>query len=453
MKLLEENLSTPLFSGGDVVVIGAGSAGVAAALSAARLGAKTMLIDPAGFPGGNLTSGLPILGCHDGEKQVVKGILQELVDALREKGGIDGDPAEQTGLNIDAEKLKVILLEKLAEAGVDLRLHTLFSRAIVSDNKITSIVIEGKGGRQAVEALAFVDATGDADVAVAAGVPYEKGRKSDGLTQPMTMMFGVGGIDKIRFAAWGGYPALERLYAQVSEEKQFRNPRRASLAEIWGPESRTGEYTFNATRVLRADGTDGKSLTNAEIDGRLQVWEFIEQFLRPCIPGFESAYIVWTSAKIGVRESRRIVGEYVLTREDIWNFVKFPDVINCGSYPIDIHNPTGAGTEFPVDHFYGGQYWTIPYRSLVPLKVDNLWVAGRCLSATHEALSAVRCMANTIGMGQAAGTAAALALQTGTSNRTLDTRLLQKRLINDGAWLGELKAAEKNHNPILISTR
>jgi hypothetical protein len=437
MRILTETLHTPVSSGGDVVVVGAGSAGVAAALSSARRGMKTTLVDPAGFPGGTLVSGLPILGCFDGKRQVVAGIFQELVDALRERDGVDGDPGKDTGLQIDAEKLKVILLEKLGEAGVELRLHTLLAGAVVSGREIEAVLLEGKGGRRALSARMFIDTTGDADLAAAAGVPVEKGRKKDGLTQPMTMMFGVGGVDKARFRAWGGYPELLRRYEKISTEKNFRNPRRATLSEIWGPESRTGEITFNATRVLGADGTDAASLSAAEAEGRLQVWEFQEQFLRPHIPGFEKSYIVWTSAKIGVRETRRIVGEYVLNREDIWNFAKFPDAINCGAYPIDIHSPDGPATEFPLDHFYGGRYWTIPYRALVPLKIDNLLVAGRCLSATHEALAAVRCMANTLGMGQAAGTAAALALSLGTSNRNLPVERLQACLREDGAWLGE----------------
>ena len=193
---------------------------------------------------------------------------------------------------------------------------------------------------------------------------------------------------------------------------------------MWGAPSRVGERASNVTRVLHADGADAHSLSKAEVEGRMQAWEFLNRFLHPHIPGFEHAYISWTTAKVGVRETRRIVGEYVLTRDDIWNFVKFPDAILCGSYPIDIHSPTDDQTEYPENHFYGGKYWTVPYRSLVPLKIDNLLVAGRCLSATHEALSAVRVMANTIAMGEAAGYAAALCLKNRVTARELDPRLI-----------------------------
>jgi hypothetical protein len=435
---LRETLTTRVEEVGDVLVVGAGSAGIAAALAAARSGAKTMLVDPAGFPGGTLVSGLAILGCHDGEKQVVRGLFQEIVERLQARDGVEGDPAHTTAINVDVEKLKILLLEMLHEAGVDLRLHTFFSRAETDRQKISAAVVEGKGGRTALIAKQFIDATGDADLALSAGVPVEKGRKQDGKVQPMTMMFAVGNIDKAAFAAWGGYPALEKLYCEIATRDAFRNPRRADLSCIWGPSSRTGEFAFNVTRVLESDGSDSRSLSRAELEGRLQVWEFMEKFLKPHVPGFARSYIVWTAAKIGVRETRRIVGEYVITRDDIWNYVKFPDAINCGSYPIDIHSPTDSTTEFPMDHFYGGKYWTIPYRALVPLNVENLLVAGRCLSATHEAMAAVRCMANTIGMGEAAGFAAALCVRSGATPRTLDYREVQRALRQNGGWLGEV---------------
>ena len=298
-------------------------------------------------------------------------------------------------------------------------------------------MVEGKGGRRALRAPFFIDATGDADLALAAGVPVESGRPGDGLMQAMTLMFGVGNIDKEKFAKWGGYPALERRYVELAAELGLRNPRRDSLSGMWGAQSRHGEYAFNVTRILGADGSNAVSLTKAEIEGRLQVWEFVERFLAPHIPGFENSYVVWTAAKIGVRETRRIVGEYVLTRDDIWNFVKFPDTINCGAYPIDIHCPLGEVGEFPIGHFYGGNYWTIPYRSLVPLGIDNLLVAGRCLSATHEAMAAARVMANCLGTGEAAGYAAALCIKENTTPRQLDPQNVRELLLKNDGWLGE----------------
>lgn len=440
MNTIREILETVVEDAGDVLVAGAGSAGVAAAISAARIGARVTLVDPAGFLGGTLVSGIPIGGCFDGKRQVVRGIFQEMIDRLAARGGCDDDPARTTWINVDVEKLKVILLEMLEEAGVHLRLHTLLVNAAVSNGVIEAAIVEGKAGRRALRAARFIDATGDADLASYAGAKIVKGRKGDGLMQPMTLMFAVANIDLGRFEIWGGYTRLEKLWTEIAGKENFRNPRRDGLSYMWGASCRVGEKAFNVTRVLQCDGADAWSLSKAEVEGRLQAWEFMEKFLRPHVPGFEKAYISWTSAKIGVRETRRIIGEYVLTRDDIWNFTKFPDAINCGSYPIDIHSPTDHTTEYPTDHFYGGKYWTIPYRCLLPLGVENLLVAGRCLSATHEALSAVRVMANTIGMGEAAGYASALSLREGVPPRRLDPEIVRQMLLARGGWLGEFEA-------------
>ena len=442
---LTETLTTPIEPAGDVLVAGSGSAGFAAAIAAARTGATVTLIESAGYLGGNMASGLPIIGCHDGKKQVVKGIFDELIQRLTEYGGAEGDPAETTVQNIDPEKIKIIITRMLAEAGVQVRLHTMLVGVQTDGTRITHAIVEQKGGREALTAAYFVDTSGDGDLAAFAGVPFEIGRKEDGKTQACTLMFAVGGIDTQRFAQWGdgseetAFKKLVEVYQQVSSANNFQNPRRTSLSDLWGVRSRTGERTFNATRVMDILGSDSRGLSTAGINVREQLWEFLEIFLKPNVPGFEQSYIAWSAAKIGVRETRRIMGEYLLNKTDILEFKKFPDTICCGSYPIDVHLPATGGKEttFTPDHFYGGRYWTIPYRSLVPQKIDNLWVAGRCLSATHLALSAVRCMANTLGMGQAAGTAAALCAQSGETNRELPPKTLQDQLLEQGAWLGE----------------
>ncbi len=436
MKTITETLHTPLEDAGDVVVAGAGSAGIAAAIAAARSGCRVTLIDPAGFPGGTLVSGIPLLGCHDGKRQVVRGFFHEMIERLAARGGCDGDPRSVNEIKVDPEKLKVLLIEMLAEAGVMLRLHTLLVGVVREDERVRFVIVEGKGGRRALAARFFVDATGDADLAALAGVPCEVGRQLDGLTQPASLVFSVAHVDVARFEAWGGARRMDAHWAEVSAREGMRNPRRSHVfGTIVG--SRPGEMMFNVTRVLDCDGADSVSLSRAELEGRLQAWEFLDRFLRPHVPGFEHSYIATTAAKIGVRETRRIVGHYVLTRDDIWDFVKFPDAINYGAYPIDIHSPTGGEIEIPRDHFYGGRHWTIPYRSLVPVGVDNLLVAGRCLSATHEALAAVRCMPNTLGMGEAAGLAVGLALQTDCAAVDIDVTNLQAVLRSHGAWLGD----------------
>jgi len=177
-------------------------------------------------------------------------------------------------------------------------------------------------------------------------------------------------------------------------------------------------------------------LTRAEIEGRNQAWEFLEWFLKPHVAGFENAFITNTFHRGGVRETRRIVGEYVITEEDLWQFRKFDDAVCSGSYPIDVHHADDEGTLYPKEHFYNGRHYTIPYRALVPINIDNVLVAGRCLSCDHVAFEGLRVIGNTMGMGQAAGTAAALCLREGAIPRQLDTSLLRDTLRQQGAFLG-----------------
>lgn len=438
---LTESLKTPIEDGGDLVVVGAGSAGIGAALAAARLGLRVTLIDPAGHAGGTLVSGIPILGYHDGKRQVVRGIADELVRCMHLAGAALGDPAKEMCVQVDQERLKLVLLDLLGRAGVNLRLHTMLAGVDVDGGRIRHVIVEGKGGRRALACRGVIDTTGDADVAAAAGAPTVVGRRGDGLTQPMTLMFAIGGIDQAAFVAWGGgdrwaaYLKMEALWRETVAGGDYRNPRTKDFACFWGVPARTGEWAFNATRVLGRAGLDSTALTAAEGEGRLQAYELVDRFLRPSVPGFARAYVAWTAAKVGVRETRRIVGAYTLTRDDIWDFTCFPDTICHGSYPIDIHSPTGGETEYPTDHFYGGRYWSIPFRCLVPQGIDNLLVAGRCLSAEHEALAAVRVMANTIAMGEAAGTAMALTLPREIRPSAVPMDALRTQLRNQGAWL------------------
>lgn len=432
-----EQQTLKVYHGADVIVCGAGPAGVMAALAAARGGARTLLIDAFGVPGGNMTSGLPLLGLHDGQRPTTGGIPRQFLERVAGYGGVTGDFRRQSCVVPDPEIIKLVLLEMLQEAGVELLLHTVVSRALLADNarRIRGVVIEAKGGRRVLCGSQFIDATGDADVAASAGVPCEKGPGNNGKTQSMTLMFTVGNVQMDRFAAWGGYNRAVALYRQLSAAEGFRNPRRTDLSGFWHTSNRPGEFALNVTRVVSLDGTDAKQLTQAEIEGRYQAWEFLNRFLRPHVPGFEQAYMVSTAVKIGVRESRRIIGEYVLTEEDIISFRKFADTIAVGCYPIDIHSPGGDGTRYIPEQFYGGKYYTIPWRCLLPVGLDNLLVAGRCISATHEALSAIRVMPIVMCMGQAAGTAAAVAVQASIDVRHVDVAAIQNALRCSGAVL------------------
>lgn len=432
MNTYTETRSIPAIDAADMIVVGGGSAGIMAAIAAARIGGKVLLIDPSSAPGGTSIIGLPLAGFHDGVRNVVGGIPDEFMNRLEARGGIWG-PRSAGFIPSDPEMIKRTAIEMLEEAGVELLLHTLVVDAIVRDGRIDGVIVEGKGGRRLLRARMFIDASGDGDVCHYAGVPM---MKEEGELQPPTLMFVVGNIDMERFQAAGGYSSLMKAYREVSVREQFRNPRRTELSGGWRLGTRQNELAFNVTRILHIDATDPRDLTRAEIEGRHQAWEFLERFLQPHVAGFEHAFITNTFHRVGVRETRRIVGEYVITEADLWEFRKFDDAVCCGCYPIDVHHAGDEGTHYPKEHFYNGRHYTIPYRALVPLKVDNVLAAGRCLSCDHVAFGGLRVIGNTMGMGQAAGTAAALCLREDTIPRRLDTALLRDMLRLQGAFLG-----------------
>ena len=381
----------------DVVVAGGGTAGVAAAIAAARNGADTLLIEKYGFLGGTMTAGLvnPFMTFHAGNRQIIKGIFQEIIDHLKDMGGYD----EKTKAS-ENQAMTLVLDQMVKEAGVRLLLHTYVTDVILTKmNKVRGVEIYNKSGRQVVLGKVTVDATGDGDVAVMAGAPYEKGRKEDGLMQPMTLNFDLAGVDEEKMPS---REEINRAYKEAKERGEITCPREDVL---WFYTVRRGIIHFNTTRVVMVDGTKVEDLTRAEIEGRRQMFEIVD-WLKRTFKAFKNAYIVRSGVQIGVRETRRIIGEYVLTAEDILKARKFPDPICRGNYPIDIHNPKGEGTilKFPPP----GDYYEIPYRCIVPLKVDNLLIGSRCISATHEAYSAVRIMPIVMAIGQAAGTAAGL---------------------------------------------
>jgi hypothetical protein len=297
----------------------------------------------------------------------------------------------------------------------------------MDENIIRGVLVHNKSGIQTILGKVIVDATGDGDVAVMAGAPYEKGRKEDGLTQPMTLNFRMGGVDIERMPS---REKINRLYKEAKVRGEITIPREDVL---WFLTTRRGEIHFNTTRIIKVDGTRAEDLTRAEVEARRQMVELVK-FLRAKVPGFENAYISSSGTQIGVRESRRIIGEYVITGEDIMEARKFEDVIARGSYPIDIHSPTGEGTTNPP--MPPGLSYDIPYRSLVPKNIDNLLIAGRCISSTHEGQSAIRVIPIVVAIGQAAGVAASLSAKLNIPPRKLDISLLQKTLREQGANLG-----------------
>jgi len=451
----------------DVVVVGAGSAGCIAAIAAAREGASTALVEKHGFVGGTpVVVGISSLApFHFGDQQVVTGIPQELVDRLVEAGGSLGHMKVQqeygTGSYVclfDREIYKHVLLEMLAEARVHLWLHSQFIGVEKSGKRISAIVISTPSGVERLEAKAFIDCTGDALVATAFGCPVVVGRDVDGRVQPLTLMFEMANVDV--YALWEHitrnmddiewWSLITPRRPVPSEFNPFffvvqgfrkalaKHPQREHLGRntlLLFTGLRKGVVSFNSTRVHVASPLSAKELSQAEVQGRQQA-VILAEWLRKEFPGFDRAFLSWTGVAIGIRESRRIVGHYVLTADDICSGRTFPDSIAKGFFPIDIHDPLGKG-----GYTNGGSWvplratYDIPYRVLIPREVDNLLVAGRCISATHEALGSTRVAPCCMALGQAAGVAAALLAINNYRSTDLPVSLLQDRLRQSGQTL------------------
>lgn len=449
----------PVVDGGDVLVVGGGPAGLAAAIASARNGARTTLIERYGYLGGNLTAGLvgPCMTSYslDGQHQLIKGIFEEMVNRLEQVGGALHPSKISAGgaycgfivyghdkvTPFDPEAVKMVALDMCREAGVSLRLHTVVADALVSGNRVDGVVAVSKSGLQAINATVTVDCSADGDVAANAGAAFEKGRDTDGLMQPMTLFFRVAKVDDATVEEYvrahpDDYRPFASLVAEAKERGEFPIPRKGiGIYRTLEP----GVWRVNTTRLHNYDGTNVEDLTRAEIEGREQV-KILLAFFRKWLPGFEQCELHDTAATMGVRETRRIVGEYTLTIDDLATGRSFADTIAYCGYPVDIHSPTGDGGGADGSYQTANEY-QIPYRSLVPRDVDNLLVAGRCVSATHEALGAIRVMPPSFAMGQAAGTAAAMAIEWGVPPRKVPVPQLRELLTRQGAFLGDRERA------------
>jgi len=442
----------------DVLVVGGGPAGLGAAIGAADAGADVILVERHGFLGGNATAALvmPLMSFHTQRgpappgatadlmphdhgpgEPVVQGVLRRLLGRLEASGGCLR-ASQQTGFVVpfDPEVLKLVALDLLDEAGVRVLLHAL-ATDVVGAPRPDGVVFETKSGPIVIMARAIVDGTGDGDVAALAGAPFDVGRDGDGLVQPMTLMFRMVEFERTAFAAyrqahpdqWRGVHGLWELVREASRAGELALAREDIL--FFGtPHER--ELSVNSTRVTGVRGTSVWDLTRAEWQARRQMRQ-IAAFLRKRVPGFERSYVVQSGVTIGVRESRRVTGEYRLTAEDILGARKWDDVIARGTYPIDIHNPQGKGTL--LMRLPAGESYDIPLRCLVPQRVDRLAVAGRCISGTHEAHSSYRVMPIAMATGQAAGVCAALAARAGKALRDVAARDVQAALRRQGAVL------------------
>lgn len=435
----------------DVLIIGGGPSGVAASISAARCGAKVTLVEKNGFVGGNAVTGLCLHTFHDANgKKIVGGFPEELIDSLGKIGGTIG-PVEiknahmRTTTPIDHELMKYLMLKIIHENQVELYLHSFGSDVIVEGESIKEVIVETKSDRIKITADVIIDATGDGDIAAWAGATYKKGREEDGLMQAMSLMYKMINVDLEKALQYIGkgmayaekdsedkicmwFSAdLDKFKNYVEEEKLFPY----SHHMFWGNSFHKGDVNLNITRIIKLDPTDANELTRAEIEARYQVYRTSE-FLKKYVPGFEKAYVVSSAPFIGIRDTRRIIGEYILTEDDVLNGRRFHDAIARSGYPVDVHDPKGTGTTF-VQVKEG--YYEIPYRCLLPLEFDNLLVTGRCISTTARALASARTMITTMCLGQAAGVAAALSSKDEVSPKSMDENKIREVLIEQGALL------------------
>ena len=445
----------------DIAVVGAGPAGLSAAISAAREGKKVLLLEKNGFLGGNATLGLPLLGFLDVKgRRIVGGIAQEYVKRLTARGQSHGHrtcPKHNSVTNVDPEGFKLLAIEMCREAGVEVLLHLETASVEVVDGRIRQAVFYGKGNRVTVTAELFIDCTGDGDLAYLAGCSFESGQADTGVLQPPTVMYTLENVDtekvydyieahpeEMTYSATidhrPGYDApyfrgdLNHVF--VGLRQTFTRLREAGklpvLREtlIYIKSFHPGEVYVNSTRLINTDATDIFDLTRAELDGQLQCAALTE-VLRENVPGFENCFISHIAPNLGVRETRRFSGVGRLKAENVVAGVIPEDVIGLAGYKIDIHSGTDNTTVFRnVEEPYG-----IPYGCLVSDQVENLMFAGRCVSMDAPSLASVRVMPHCMCMGQAAGIAAAMALENHASPAAVDVAALQSKLLAAGAVL------------------
>lgn len=410
----------------DLIVVGGGFSGVAAAIEASRSGLNVLIIEKNNCLGGAIANCLvtPFMPYWtklpgDTEKTYIAGdIFSEIVSELKKSNGM----TLENDNDFDEEILKLILNRMCDKYNVNILFNTIVVNAITDNRKILKIEAFGKSQKLSFTAKYFVDATGDGELSMLSGCRFMLGREEDNLCQAMTLSFRMSGIDKEKIDR----QKINALYKEQKDKGLIKNPRENVLMFR---NFNNGVMHFNTTRVVKKDPTNPYDITKAEIEAREQVFE-IRDFLQKNIEGFENCRVLSTALQIGIRESRKILGKYILTVEDLKNLARFDDAIAISNYDIDIHNPEGEGTS----HFYfkDGEWYQIPYRCLVPVDIDNMLVAGRCISSTQEAQASFRIMPFCSELGQAAGAAISVAHSTNSDLSDIDIKSLQDKLRQEG---------------------
>ncbi len=405
----------------DLIVVGGGLSGVASAISASHQGIKVLLVEKSNSLGGAPTNSLVNPFMNNSTKINGKtvdfslSIFKEIVKRLKDRNALVWDS------HFLEEELKYILNEMIIENNVDLLFHSYLTKVNKENNEIKSITLATVEGEITLNAKYYIDATGDGQLAFLSGCDYILGREKDNLTQPMTLCFRVGNVDTDKF-----YKTLDKVQKEYKEAQlkgKITNPRENIL--VFSTPIKNVLH-FNTTRVVKKNPTNVFEKTEAEIIARKQAHE-IYDFLKTHADGMENSFLMSTASEIGVRESRKIIGEYILTENDIINCTKFDDGVVACNYDLDIHNPEGAGTSH--HYFNEGEYYTIPYRAFVPKNIKNMLISGRCISAYQSAQASFRIMPTVTSIGDATGTAIGIIVNDNLDNvRNVDIKKLQKIL-------------------------
>jgi hypothetical protein len=438
----------------EVAVVGAGPAGIAAAIAAARSGAKVVLIEKNPFIGGNAALGLSLHNFYDfSGRRCIDGIAGEIVERLKKMGGTPGSVdvknaqiSKVTPVNEDL--LQVLCLQMLKEEGIRLLPQTTCCDVTTGESAIDRVRLYSKWKTYDLEAKVYIDCTGDADLSAAAGLPYEKGRPDDRLLQPMGQMFRLGNVDMETFLSKAGVAvargvkpgetkesvvwfsaSLSRWNDIIAEQKLFMGQDRL----FWGNSVMPDEYNINITRIAGLDATQPEEMGKAEFVGKEQVFQ-VYRFFKEYVDGFKNSFVAKLAPFTGARETRRIVGEYQLAFEDFFEGRRFEDTIALSGYPVDIHDPKG-GSHTTFIQVRDHRPFAIPYRCLYNNRCQNLLVAGRPISTTHEVHGATRVMAPCMATGQAAGVAGRMAAHYNIPVGKVDVPELQARLKKQKAIL------------------